>query len=237
MLISRFWDISRSTDAAALQRNLVAVSEEMGFPLVNAVMVCEDKPGALPTFTSVGNTPRAFAELSHDPADSQRDPVNAVLKSTSVPFLYDQNLYVAHRAGDLWETQAAHGYRTGICVALHLPERRHFLLGLDREERLPDDESDLTRMLANLQLLAVHAQAAAQTVLVPETAAHPVPRLTPRELEILRWTMDGKTAWEIGRVICVSEHTVNYHLRNVFAKLDCSSKHQAVLTAQRYGLL
>jgi DNA-binding CsgD family transcriptional regulator len=39
-------------------------------------------------------------------------------------------------------------------------------------------------------------------------------RLTPRELECLRWTMEGKTAWEVGTILSISERTAVLHLNN-----------------------
>jgi DNA-binding CsgD family transcriptional regulator len=63
------------------------------------------------------------------------------------------------------------------------------------------------------------------------------PSITPRELEVLRWTMDGKTAWEVGVLLSVTERTVIQHLQNAMRKLECNSKHQAVLKALRLGLI
>ncbi len=78
-------------------------------------------------------------------------------------------------------------------MALHLPEGRHFLLGVDRDQPLPADPAELQRLVADLQLFAVHAQDAALRLLVPEPLQPERPALTPRELEALRWTMEGKT--------------------------------------------
>ncbi|MCU0774004.1 MAG: LuxR C-terminal-related transcriptional regulator, partial [Ideonella sp.] len=202
-----------------------------------ALVVEHPGPARPASFISVGNTPEAFVTNYQNLADSLRDPVLRRMKHLSVPFLYDQDLYTEEDAGDLWEQQAAYGYRTGISVALHLPGHRHFLLGMDREQPLPRDERRLTRLFADLQLLAVHAQDAAQRLLAPLADREPVPRLTERELEVLRWTMDGKSAWAVGEILGISEHTVNFHLRNVFGKLGASSKHQAVLKALALGLI
>jgi DNA-binding CsgD family transcriptional regulator len=62
-------------------------------------------------------------------------------------------------------------------------------------------------------------------------------QLTPRELECLQWTMQGKTAWEVGKILGISEQTAARHLNNATRKLDCTSKHQAVLKALRLGLI
>ena len=57
------------------------------------------------------------------------------------------------------------------------------------------------------------------------------------ELEALRWTMEGKTAWEVGTILGISERTAVLHVNNAMHKLGCASKHQAVLKALRLGLI
>jgi len=96
----------------------------------------------------------------------------------------------------------------------------------------------LTRIVAELQLFAVHAQDAAFRIFAPQPAAAiQTALLTPRELEALRWTMDGKTAWEVGVIMSISERTAVLHLQNAMHKLDSVNKHQAVIKALRLGLL
>jgi DNA-binding CsgD family transcriptional regulator len=122
-------------------------------------------------------------------------------------------------------------------MALHLPEGRHFFLGVDRDQPIPPDPAEVTRIVADLQLFAVHAQDAAQRILTPAPAAPGAPALTPRELETLRWTMEGKTAWEVGALLGISERMAALHVNNATHKLDCVNKHQAVLKALRLGLI
>ena len=165
------------------------------------------------------------------------DPVMQHCKSHSVPIIWNQDTYTQRGLGDLWEEQASFGYRTGVCLALHLPEGRHFVFGVDREQAMPKDPIEVTRIVADLQLFAVHAQDAAQRILVPPEAQLERPALTPRELECLRWTMEGKTAWEVGETLGITERTSVLHLNNAMHKLGCTSKHQAVLKALRLGLI
>lgn len=236
MRLQRFLDVSQSCDVETFERRLIGFAHELDFGIAAALMV-NAQPGQDPVVASVGNTPQSYIEAAQDPSNVRRDPVMRKLKQLSVPLVYDQSLYVDEGAGDLWEQQAAFGYRTGIAVALHLPENRHFLLGVDRETPLPKEDEKLTRLLADLQFLAVHAQDAAQRLLLSETRPAQVPHLTPRELDILRLTRDGKSAWVAGQILAISEHTVNFHLRNIQRKLSTTSKHQAVLAAMRHGLI
>lgn len=73
--------------------------------------------------------------------------------------------------------------------------------------------------------------------LIPELAPAGSVTLTPREHEVLCWTAEGKTAYEIGRILSISERTVNFHLNNVMTKLAVTSKLQAVVKAIMTGLL
>jgi DNA-binding CsgD family transcriptional regulator len=49
--------------------------------------------------------------------------------------------------------------------------------------------------------------------------------------------MDGKTAWEVGGILSITERTAVLHLNNAMHKLGCTTKHQAVLKALRMGLI
>ena len=95
----------------------------------------------------------------------------------------------------------------------------------------------LATQLANLLMLAVHCEDAAQRLLVPKADTPIAPRLSQRELKVLRWAMAGKSAWDAGMVLGISERTANFHIQAETRKLDCRNKHQAVLPALRLGLI
>jgi DNA-binding CsgD family transcriptional regulator len=94
-------------------------------------------------------------------------------------------------------------------------------------------------MVADVQLLRVMANeaAACRVLFAEEESPQDDPKLTPRELEVLRWTMEGKTAWEVGKILGISERTAVRHINNATHKLGCVNKHQAVLKAMRLGLI
>jgi DNA-binding CsgD family transcriptional regulator len=211
--------------------------QDLGFKYV-AAMTVVDHSLTRSEFHSVDNTPLAYSPFSNDAGLARRDPVMQHCKHGSVPIIWNQETYVSSGHGDVWEEQAAFGYRTGIALALHMPEGRHFVLGVDRDRPLSKHPRTLTRIVAELQLFAVHAQDAAFRIFAPQPPAAPEgPSLSPRELEALRWTMDGKTAWEVGAIMNISERTAVLHLQNAMHKLACINKHQAVLKAIRLGLL
>jgi DNA-binding CsgD family transcriptional regulator len=215
---------------------VVRFARNLGFETVAATTVV-DNLGGKPEFVTVDNTPLGFDDMASDPLRWRRDPISLHCKRQTVPIIWGQSTYLSVDAIDLWESQAQFGYRNGIAMALHMPEGRHFMLGVDRDQALPTEGIELTRMVADLQLFAVHAQDTAMRVLVSEPLRPECPALRPRELEVLRWTMDGKTAREIGDLLAITERTAVLHLQGAMQKLGCNSKHQAVLKALRLGLI
>lgn len=61
--------------------------------------------------------------------------------------------------------------------------------------------------------------------------------LSPRETTVLLWMKEGKTNWEIARIVGVTERTVRFHVESIFVKLDVGSRTQAVAVAIEHGLL
>lgn len=237
-------DVSQAPDLASFKRNMVSMSANLGFPLVNCVLThFGTGPNDPLAVYSVGNTPAAYAASSSDMALTYRDPVMTRLREQKLqPVAYDQAFYVSAGAADLWEEQAAFGYRHGIAASLYLPGNWRFAFGVDRDKPLPDG-AELVSLQANMLLLMVHAQAAAsrllpnESVLAPRQTAKRSALLSNRELECLKWTRESKTAWEIGTILGISERTAVAHLSNAMKKLGCISKHQAVLKAIDHKLL
>jgi DNA-binding CsgD family transcriptional regulator len=50
--------------------------------------------------------------------------------------------------------------------------------------------------------------------------------LSSRETEIARWVARGKTNWEIGQILGISDKTVKTHMQNILGKLHASSRAQ-----------
>ncbi|KEJ88515.1 response regulator [Sulfitobacter donghicola] len=61
--------------------------------------------------------------------------------------------------------------------------------------------------------------------------------LTEREKEVLVLLAKGFNRPEVGGFLNISKHTVATHISNIYSKLDVSSRSEAALVAQQYGLL
>jgi DNA-binding CsgD family transcriptional regulator len=210
----------------------------LGLPLMSAMTVV-DRVGAPPAFRSIHNLPPGYRPLYNDMGLAKVHPVMQHCKRSSVPLVWSRSTFAKSNALDVWESQAAHGLSCGIALALHLPNGRHFCVGASGDQALPANATELSRMVADLHLFAVCAQDAAMRLLAdaPAEERAPRPALTRREAECLQWTMEGKTAWEIGQILGISEYTAVRHINNAMHKLGAVNKHQAVLRALRLNLI
>ncbi|OGP51244.1 MAG: hypothetical protein A2Y79_14660 [Deltaproteobacteria bacterium RBG_13_43_22] len=61
--------------------------------------------------------------------------------------------------------------------------------------------------------------------------------ITRRETEVLQWLQQGKSSWEISKILGLSERTVNFHVYNVMEKMEAVNRPQMVTIALRLGLI
>ena len=89
--------------------------------------------------------------------------------------------------------------------------------------------------------LAIRAVAAGRTFWPPSTVPPSVARrdvvLTERQAAVLTLLGAGKHNAEIAAALNVEQRTVEYHVHNLFLKLDAHSRGEVVLKAREHGLL
>ncbi len=72
-----------------------------------------------------------------------------------------------------------------------------------------------------------------QTVAMDEPEDERMAKMTERQREIFRWVQEGKTNWEIARIIGCSEENVKYHMKNILRIMGSYNRTQAVASHQR----
>jgi LuxR family quorum sensing-dependent transcriptional regulator len=84
-----------------------------------------------------------------------------------------------------------------------------------------------------LQLLAMYAFGRALSLVdMP-----PAVKLTPREADVLQWIAEGKSDWEISKILHVSEHLVDKMARQIRIKFGATNRTQAVAQALRHRII
>ena len=91
-------------------------------------------------------------------------------------------------------------------------------------------------------LVVLHRDAVESLLLIPPSAPRPLPAppnqaLTPREIEVLGMLAEGLGNKAIAWRLAISEHTVKFHVGSILAKLNASSRTEAVTLGIRQGLI
>jgi DNA-binding NarL/FixJ family response regulator len=128
----------------------------------------------------------------------------------------DEHLFPALQAG-------AFGY------LLKEQAREHFV---EQLQRISQGEPPLSPSIAR----RVIAYFASQTKPQQRPANLPHVSLTDRENEVLLWVAKGYTLPEIGVQLSLSRHTIADYVKQIYRKLNVSSRAEAALEAQRLGL-
>lgn len=137
-----------------------------------------------------------------------------------------------------WRYLADFGLGRGMTIPVHLPGGRFAVVSaiVDRTSANWHHVREQTREtmfhLTHLFHKTVHDKGFESEIAV----ALPV-RLSPREIECLRWAAGGRTAQDVAHILGRSVETVRLHLKNAMNKLGANNRTQAVAKATQLGLL
>ena len=133
---------------------------------------------------------------------------------------------------DLYQRAIEHSGSTRLRVHL---ARTHLLYGewLRRERRRVDAREQLRTAFEMFNAMGIEAFASraerellATGERVRKRTVETREELTTQEAQVARLARDGHSNAEIGERLFISQHTVAYHLRKVFSKLDITSRNQ-----------
>lgn len=165
------------------------------------------------------------------------DPVLQMAEQTAGPFCWSA---ITPKNGqiDMMEQAAKHGLgSTGFSVRHNDAIGRRSVLSFNAQDAKggPTWEPYLNDMRNGLIRLAHRVHHLALEEIYADS--DPLPQLSPREVECLKWTAEGKAHTEIAIILDLSEHTVRDYLKEARKKLDCVSLAQAVSKAKSLGLI
>ena len=92
----------------------------------------------------------------------------------------------------------------------------------------------LSKLVESVQNLATRGRSEPPQLV---RSGPPQTRLTPHETRLLKLLVEGHSYKSAAAALGVTEHTVDFHLRSVYGKLQAHSKSDAVSKALRQGLV
>jgi len=162
------------------------------------------------------------------------DPTVQAIFSAIEPFSWDEIEVKAKtpEAAALFDDLRATGARNGLVAPVHGPlgEVLAVVLVSDTEAEFPSDVRQ--RMHVAASLFATRG-----LTLMERAAEPPAPDLTRREIQCVYWIAEGKSDWEIGQILQISDETVAWHVQNAKKKLGVSRRAQLPNAAWRRGVL
>lgn len=164
----------------------------------------------------------------------RRCPLAPLLVGSALPVSWSIEIDDEHNLEfhpQLVELQQRYEMISSAAMPLHSVDGHRFLIRFDGTRKTLGQAE-----LNELGMIALHAFAVFDKL--RRTEPRPAtPALTARELEVVRWTSQGKTSVEIGNILSLSDHTINAYLTNAIRKLDCVNRTQLVAKAIRLKLI
>ena len=159
-----------------------------------------------------------------------RCPVNRHVLETDHPFFWTKTGRPGHDAYRISRRPSGPGMH-----GLQVPVFGHAgLIGAMSFGGTAIDSTVETR--SALTLIATAAFYAAQRLASPN-ASTPMPHLSDRELEVMRWVASGRRQVDIAVMLGLSERTIENHLRRIRKRLGATSTAQAMHLVVRAGNL
>jgi len=237
-------DLDTLNTEQAFKRKLASTFADLGFN----------------SFTYVGFKGDSSAGTRHQPSDliflsnvrsawidhyleyemGDDDPLLKECITNRLPFRWDENFRAnsrSKRESRVFLDGLDFGIRHGVTVPVHGPGGELGVMSLYSDLNEKVFASTVDEYQHAVHVLSMHFHDAVQKALMKaEKVPKPIP-LTEREVEILQWTATGKTAWEIGSILNISERTVNFHLQNAMGKFGVHNKVHAAAKAMSIGLI
>ena len=160
------------------------------------------------------------------------DPVVRHARTIATPYAWSSLVDLSAQERQFLDESESAGLRHGFSIPIHEPQARLFLASVATSQSSWHGK----HLEPALHMLAVLFHTRFCELERSLGAEAPV-RLTTRERECMVWTARGKSSWSISRLIGISEHTVNFHVKNAMGKLGTASRVSAVAKCVRLGLI
>ena len=215
----------------AFKDELIKFGKKLGFDLVSASY---GTPPPKRAWISINNYPQEWQ--AQQAQFAAVDPIVSAVTTLPRPILWNADLYKKKGLGHVAEIFTPFGFTAGFDIPMHAANGAILVLGFSRDSELPNDGAELVRLVAEAQLFSTFAFPALDR-LHAHAKQKDFPKLTPKELEVLKWTVAGKTAFEVGSILGSTERTANFHVQNICAKLGVFNKRSAIVRALELKLV
>ncbi|MDD3370875.1 MAG: autoinducer binding domain-containing protein [Alphaproteobacteria bacterium] len=230
-------DIDSCDTLTGIHKTLSPHLEKLGYTYFTYWLLLPERGPRAPIFIS--NYPREwvmrYIEQNYATVDIIPSMAASILRPFSwAPLINGTRITAAQRT--IFDEATVFGIRSGASVPIHGPGKALGKLSVTNDMKEIEFEKLFMRTRHIVHLMGTYIHERILT-LAPESKTTPHLKLSPREMEILTWTAQGKTRWEISSILSISEATVKNHLDHCCRKLRVSNKTHAVAVAMTHALI
>lgn len=189
-------------------------------------------PLSAPRTEMLNNYPKPWQQVYQQKNYLQVDPTVHHGLSSQLPIVWSDQVFA--KTPELMEDARSFGLEYGWAQSSRQANGTVGMLTLARSSEMLGP-SELARYRYQLLWLTQVSHHGLASRICAEK--FDMPELSLRELEMLKWTADGKTAEEIALILGITTRTVNFHISQAMRKLDVVNKTAATVKAALLGLI
>lgn len=239
-IVLDFLDKARHCETVEeLSKAIQKTFEEMGFPLwayqTEGQPLQKDYEPIL-----VHNFPKKWETHYIENKCHEIDPVIKYGSDLTQPFMWSQisqNIILNPKELEFQDTAQSFGMQEGLAIPLIGAAGKISMISLTTDIKEKEIQQTLHEHKDKIIALSYAFHSIAKDLIQANFYHSTAPELTTREKECLLWTCKNKSAWEIGKILNISEHTVNFHLNNARKKYGVSNKFHLVVKAIADGVI
>jgi LuxR family quorum-sensing system transcriptional regulator CciR len=234
--VSEFHDVQdfvrRSREVAdldALKHLIENLTHEFGF---SYFLLAHHVNVIAPNFVQLSNYPEDWSNSMRRQSQFGADPVLRACQKTAAPFLWselDRLINVSATQREILEGAARAGFGPGFTVPVHIPGEctgsGSFAVQTGRE--LND------AAIPYVQYVTCFGFEAARKLCLKAQHLNfdlkQAPGLTTRQLDCIVLMAQGKSDWTVGKILGISQRTVQEHLDTARRKYGVGSRHQLIV--------
>lgn len=229
--------IARPTSWADAASRLRSFTQRHGFDhAVHAILSSWSRAEAGDMFVST--YPDVWIDRYFRHGYAAIDPVLKTARLGETPFQWADLIDETPQIRAFFDEAAAMGVgRHGFSVPIRGPDGDTGLFTVTSSVEESEWRETCERMLPVLQIIGFEFHCGLKKLGRGEVQRDQETPLSPREREVLSWAAAGKTIWETGVLLGLSQQTVQTYMRDAIRRLGCINKTHAVAEAVRRALI
>ena len=211
------------------------IMEECGYNRIAYSLVTDHPSLELPSQHGLATSyPEDWMKFYVENNYMEVDPVVDAVLNTRKPFFWQDLIDDPDIKDDsllLMRQAEESGIHAGISFSLQGLSGETVGIGLARD-CMDNDKRDYEFMAQAYLLSTYFHETFREMILKPQ-----LPKLTLKESDLLHWAAEGKSDPEIAMIMDITIHTVRFHWKNIFIKLQANGRIYAVTKAIRLGMI